>query len=138
MDARVLSRRVLMAEPASRNSKSTSCGIVSATLPKRLSAGFDEWSQINKIERLVGPYLRASLTFSARFRSANPGGAERLHCRFSIGSVAVLTSVASLPLVKVYAPEPRDFARNGLVDAPDMPSFKEDDVAFRDSIGIAL
>jgi len=40
--------------------------------------------------------------------------------------------------VKVYAPEPRNFARNGLVDAADMPSFKEDDVAFRDSIGIAL
>src|SRR6516165_10307694 len=79
-----------------------------------------------------------ALAMSVRLRSAIPRGAERIHCRFSIGSVAVLTSVASLPLVKVYAPEPRDFARNGLVDAPDMPSFKEDDVAFRDSIGIAL
>jgi hypothetical protein len=43
-----------MAEPASRNPKSTSCGIVSANVPKRLPAGFDDCSQINKIERLVG------------------------------------------------------------------------------------
>jgi len=43
-----------MAEPASRNPKSRSCGIVSANVPKRLPGGFDDCSQINKIERLVG------------------------------------------------------------------------------------
>ena len=44
--------------------------------------------------------------------------------------------------MKFEAPEPRRFARrmgNGLVDAADMPSFKEDVVAFRVAgVGIAL
>ena len=47
-----------------------------------------------------------------------------------------------MPLVEFEAPEPRGFARrvgNGLVDAPDIPAFKEDVVVFRlDSVGIAL
>jgi len=45
-----------------------------------------------------------------------------------------LRPIAALPFKKIEAPEPRGFARrvgNGLVDAPHMPTFEEDVVAFR-------
>ena len=53
-----------------------------------------------------------------------------------------LRSIAALPLEKIEALELRGFAwrmRDSLVDAPDMPSFKEDVVAFRIfGVGIAF
>jgi hypothetical protein len=50
--------------------------------------------------------------------------------------------MATLPLVKFVAPEPRGFARrvgNGLVDAPDIPGLQRGRRSLRlDSVGIAL
>ena len=83
-----------------------------------------------------------SLTVSARLRPAIPRGAEGLLRSFQTRDVAVLRSIAALPLVKFEAPESRGFARrvgNGLVDAADMPPFKQDVVAFSVAgVGIAL
>jgi len=79
------------------------------------------------------------------FRSpsgSDPTRRGSLFCSFQSGDIAVLRPIAVLPFVKFEAPEPRRFARrmgNGLVDATDMPSFKEDVVAFRlIGVGIAL
>src|SRR3974390_2923356 len=79
------------------------------------------------------------LTFSARFRPAIPCRAEGLLPEWL---VAVLRPIAALPLVEFEAPEPGGSAwrvGNGFVDGTNIPSFKEDVIAFRIfGVGIAF
>ena len=84
----------------------------------------------------------AALTLSARPSAFDPTRRGRPALQLP-ESRRSRTAVHRCPaLVKFKAPEPRGFARcmgNGLVDAADIPSFKESVVAFRIyGVGIAL